>query len=90
MLNTLFTKLYGETIDYTVSADKHHLEAFESYGIENILVGALCGTDDYANEHRLYSNAGQTMLVFTESEGKLCQYNFKAESRGRNEQKNFN
>ena len=89
MLNTFFTKLYGETIDYTVSADKHHLEAFESYGIENILVGALCGTDDYANEHRLYSNAGQTMLVFTESEGKLCQYHFKAESRGRNEQKNF-
>lgn len=84
MLNTLFTKLYGETIDYTVSADKHHFEAFESFGIENILVSALCGTDDYANEHRLYSNAGQTMLIFTKEDGKLCQYNIKAESRDEN------
>lgn len=81
MLNTLFSKLYGETIDYTISADKHHLELFESFGIENILVSALCGTDDYANEHRLYSNAGQTMLIFTKEDGKLCQYNIKAESR---------
>ena len=80
MLNTLFTKLYGETIDYTISADKHHIESFESYGIENILVSALCGTDDYANEHRLYSDAGQTMLIFTKEDGKLCQYNIKAES----------
>ena len=82
MLNTLFSKLYGETIDYTVSADKHHLESFESFGIENILVSSLCGTDDYANEHRLYSNAGQTMLIFTKEDGKLCQYNIKAENKG--------
>lgn len=82
MLNTIFTKRYGETIDYTISADKHHLESFESFDIDNILVSSLCGTDDYANEHRFYSNAAQTMLVFNEEDGKLCQYNIRAESRG--------
>lgn len=73
--NTLFTKLFGETVDYTVSADKHHLEEFESYDIENILVRSLCGVDEYANNKRLYSNAGQTLIFFTKDDGRLCTYN---------------
>ena len=76
-VNTIFTKLFGETIDYTISADKHHLEEFESFGIESMLVRSLCGTDDYANEHRLYSKAGQSFFIFTKDEGRQCTYNIK-------------
>ena len=76
VFNTVFSKLYGEGVDYTISADRHHLESFESYGIENIIVRALCGTDDYAHEHRLYSDAGQSLMLFND-EGKYCQYDIK-------------
>ena len=76
-VNTLFTKKYGKTIDYTVSADKHHIEEFETMGIESVLVRSLCGTDEYANNHRLYSEPGQTMMVFTPEDGRQCTYNIK-------------
>lgn len=76
-VNTLFTKKYGKTIDYTVSADKHHIEEFETMGIESILVRSLCGTDEYANNNRLYSEPGQTLMVFTPEDGRQCTYNIK-------------
>lgn len=76
-INSLFSKKYGKTIDYTFSGDKHHLEAFEQFGIESALVGSLCGTDEYANTKRLYSNPMQTLCVFTPNDGKLCTYNIK-------------
>lgn len=76
-VNTLFTKKYGQTIDYTVSADKHHIEEFESMGIESILVRSLCGTDEYSNKNRLYSAPGQTLMIFSTSEGRECTYNIK-------------
>ena len=76
-INNLFTKKFGKTIDYTFSGDKHHLEAFEQFGIESALVGSLCGTDEYANNKRLYSNPMQTLCIFTPDDGKLCTYNIK-------------
>lgn len=76
-INSLFSKKYGKTIDYTFSADKHHLESFEQFGIESALVGSLCGTDEYANNKRLYSNPMQTLCIFTPDDGKLCSYNIK-------------
>lgn len=76
-VNTLFTKKYGKTIDYTVSADKHHIEEFETMGIESVLVRSLCGTDEYANNHRLYSSPGQTLMIFTPEDGRECTYNIK-------------
>ena len=76
-INSLFSKKYGKTIDYTFSGDKHHLEAFEQFGIESALVGSLCGTDEYANNKRLYSNPMQTLCIFTPDDGKLCTYNIK-------------
>lgn len=76
-VNTLFTKKYGLTIDYTVSADKHHIEEFEQIGIESILVRSLCGTDEYANNNRLYSAPGQTLMIFTPEEGRDGTYNIK-------------
>ena len=76
-VNTLFNRLYGETIDYTVSGDKHHLEEFEQFDIESIIIRSLCGTDEYANNRRLYSYPMQTLCIFTPDDGKLCTYNIK-------------
>lgn len=77
MANTIFTKLYHETIDYAILGDKHHLEEFESFGIETMISRGLCGSDNYANGKRLFSSAGQTLMFFTEEEGKECSYNIK-------------
>jgi hypothetical protein len=76
-INSLFSKKYGKTIDYTFSGDKHHLESFEQFGIESALVGSLCGTDEFANNKRLYSQPMQTLCIFTPEDGKLCTYNIK-------------
>ena len=76
-INTLFSKKYGKTIDYTFSGDKHHLEMFEQFGIESAIVGSLCGTDEYANNKRLYSNPMQTLCIFTPEDGKQSTYNIK-------------
>lgn len=73
-VNTLFSKKFGETIDYTLSGDKHHLEEFEQYGIESILVRGLCGTDSYANDKRLYGKAGQTLMIFNNKYGRESTY----------------
>lgn len=72
--NTIFSKKFGETIDYTVSGDKHHLEEFEQFGIESILIRSLCGTDDFANNKRLYSKPGQTLMIFNDVYGRESTY----------------
>ena len=74
-VNTLFNRLYGETIDYTVSGDKHHLEEFEQFDIESVIIRSLCGTDEYANNKRLYSKAGQTLMIFNSEDGRESTYN---------------
>lgn len=73
-INTIFSKKFGETIDYTISADKHHIEEFEQLGIKSVLVPCLCGTDDHANNGRLYSDAGQTLIIFNDVYGRECTY----------------
>lgn len=77
IINNIFSKKYGKTIDYTFSGDKHHLESFEQFGVESALVGSLCGTDEFANNKRLYSNPMQTLCIFTPEDGKLCTYSIK-------------
>ena len=73
-VNTIFSRKFGETIDYTISGDKHHLEEFEKFDIESILIRSLCGTDDYANGKRLYSKPGQTLIIFNLEEGRESTY----------------
>lgn len=73
-LNTLFSRKFNKTIDYTISGDKHHLEEFEQFDIESILIRSLCGTDDYANDKRLYSKAGQTLIIFNDAYGRESTY----------------
>lgn len=74
IVNTIFSKKFGETIDYTVSADKHHLEEFEQFDIESVLIRSLCGTDDHASNKRLYSKPGQTLMIFNDIYGREATY----------------
>ena len=74
-INTLFTRKFGETIDYTVSGDKHHLEEFEKFDIESILIRSLCGADEHSNNGRLYSRPGQTLMIFNDIYGREATYN---------------
>lgn len=73
-VNTIFSQKFGETIDYTVSADKHHLEEIGQFAIESILVRSLCGTDEHANNNRLYDKPGQTMIIFNDDYGRESTY----------------
>lgn len=79
MLATLFQKKYGIDIDYVLLGDKHHSESFSELGIHSMIVDALCGTDDYANDHRLYSTPGQLLLIVNHKDGVDAEYRLKAE-----------
>lgn len=81
-VNTIFSRKFGETIDYTVSGDKHHLEEFEQYDIESILIRSLCGTDDFANNKRLYSKPGQTLMIFNDTYGREATYHIPLDKIG--------
>lgn len=81
LLSTLFQKKYGRDIDYVVLADKHHAEGFEELGIESMICGSLCGTDEYANGKRLYSSPRQLLLIFNEQEGLDGDYKLRVEPR---------
>ena len=74
-INMLFSRKFGETIDYTVSGDKHHLEEFEKFDIESILIRSLCGADEHSNNGRLYSRPGQTLMIFNDVYGREATYN---------------
>lgn len=74
-MHTLFSKQYGLNIEYVFSGDKHHMDSNDNYGIENVLIRSLCGSDDHASNKRLYSKAGQTLCIFNEEDGKVCTYN---------------
>ena len=78
-VHTLFTKKFGISIDYTITADKHHAEEFEQFGIESTLTRSLCGPDEYSNDHRLFSAAGQTLMIFAHGKGKECVYPIRFE-----------
>lgn len=65
-MNMLFTRKYNIQIDYAIMGDKHHMELFDSFGIESKIVSSLCGSDEYANNGRLYGKAGQTLMIFND------------------------
>lgn len=69
LLTTLFQKQYGKDISYVLLGDKHHAESFDEIGVTSMLCGSLCGTDDYANEHRLFSSPSQLLLIMNKEDG---------------------
>lgn len=74
LLSTLFQKKYGKDIEYILLGDKHHRESFDELGISAMLCGSLCGTDDYANDKRLFSSPSQLMLIVNEKCGVDAEY----------------
>ena len=76
LLPVLFQKKYGIDIEYVLLGDKHHRESFEEIGVNALVCDALCGTDEYANTHRLYATPGQTMLIVT-PEGVDAEYHLR-------------
>ena len=68
-LSVLFQKRLGKDVDYVILADKHHREMFEEMGVTAEICGALCGTEDFANDRRLYSTPSQLMLIVDRCEG---------------------
>ena len=76
-LATLFRRQYARDIEYILLGDKHHREDFEELGVTAMLCGALCGSDDYANDKRLYSVPSQMPLIFNGVEGLDAEYRLK-------------
>ena len=77
LLHTLFSKKYKADIEYAILGDKHHYERFDELGITAIMCGSLCGTDDYANGKRLFSEPSQLLLIVNEDEGVDAEYKLK-------------
>lgn len=77
MLSTLFHKKYGNDIEYILLGDKHHREDFEELGVTAMLCGSLCGSDDYANDRRLFSTPSQMLLIFNPEDGLDAEYRIK-------------
>lgn len=77
LLPTLFQKKFRKDIEYILLADKHHRESFEELGVTAQICGALCGSDDYANEKRLYSTPSQLMLIVNTKYGVDAEYKIK-------------
>lgn len=77
LLTVLFQKKFRRDIEYILLGDKHHRESFEELGVNALLCGALCGSDDFANEHRLYSTPSQMLLIVNKDTGVDAEYRIK-------------
>lgn len=74
LLPTIFHKEFGKNIEIVLLGDKHHRESFEELGVTSLLCGSLCGTDDYANNKRLYSTPSQLLLIMNHEDGIDAEY----------------
>ena len=74
LLPALFRKKYNRDIEYILLGDKHHRENYEEIGVSAYLCSSLCGTDDYANEKRLYSGSSQLLLIVNPELGVDAEY----------------
>jgi len=79
VLPTLFQRKFGKKIDYILLADKHHREVYEEFGITSMICGSLCGSDDYANDKRLFSDPEQLLLIMDYGRGVDAEYHLKCE-----------
>ena len=77
LLSTLFQRKFGRKVDCILLADKHHREEFEELGVSAMISGSLCGSDDYANDKRLYSTPEQLMLIINSEDGIDATYHIK-------------
>lgn len=80
LLPALFQKKYRKNIEYIVLGDKHHRESFNELGVTATICGSLCGTDDYANDKRLYSHPEQLLLIVDPLYGVDAEYRLRCDS----------
>ena len=80
LLTTVFQKKYGKDIEYILLGDKHHRESFNELGVTATVCGSLCGTDDYANDKRLYSHPEQLLLIVDPEYGVDAEYRLKCDA----------
>lgn len=80
LLATIFQKKYGKDIEYILLGDKHHRESFNELGITATICGSLCGTDDHANDKRLYSHPEQLLLIVNPEYGVDAEYRLRCDA----------
>lgn len=80
LLSTIFQKKYGKDIEYILLGDKHHRESFNELGITATVCGSLCGTDDYANDKRLYAHPEQLLLIVNPEYGVDAEYRLRCDA----------
>ena len=64
-----FYKSYGIELKSVIIGDKHCFESKSGNGVQSFICGALCGSDDYANSKRLYSDPSQLLLIMDSKVG---------------------
>ena len=77
VLPTLFSKRYGKNVECIILGDKHHRESFEELDVLSMRVGSLCGSDDYANNKRLYSSPSQLLFIVNDKYGIDAEYRIR-------------
>jgi hypothetical protein len=78
LFHTVFNKKFGKDVECVLLGDKHHREEIEELGVSSVIVGSLCGTDDYANGKRLYSTPEQLLMIVNEASGIDATYHLNA------------
>lgn len=73
----LFSRKYGITANYFVKGHNHNRKLSEDLDIECLTIGAMCGTEEFANGKRLFTVPSQSLVMFTKLEGKECQYDIR-------------
>lgn len=73
-----FSQIYGVPIQYLIMGHLHHSKT-EEVGVncETINVPSVIGVDDYSLSLRKTSNAGAKLLVFSDTDGLVCDYRIK-------------
>lgn len=79
LLGPVFQKVYGRDVEYMILGDKHHRESYSELGVTATICDSLCGTDDYANEKRLYSEPRQLLLIVSQRDGVDAEYRLRCE-----------
>lgn len=73
-----FSAIYGVPIQYLFAGHLHHSRTEEiGVGSEVINVPSIVGVDPYAMTLNKTSNASGKLIVFSQTEGKICEYTLK-------------
>lgn len=81
ILNRLYENTFGVKMEYLVSGHFHSISDSEELGVTWIKASSLCGTDEYAKNKRLFSEPGQTLLIFNDKDGLDAIYHLRFSRR---------